>query len=97
VGFARVVSPEAWLSTWSATTSRAEITATGPRMRLPALVVDYAGDNAIFPSDTEHIVRSLGAPRIERRTIDGDHYGFPAERGRDFALEEVVAWLRKTG
>jgi hypothetical protein len=97
VGFARVVSPEAWLSTWSATSSRAEIAATGPRMRLPALVVDYAGDNAIFPSDTEHIVRSLGAPRIERRTIDGDHYGFPAERGRDFALEEVVAWLRKTG
>jgi hypothetical protein len=96
VGFARVVSPEAWLSTWSATHSRAEISATGPRMTLPALVIDYAGDNAIYPSDTEHIVASLGSPRVERRTIDGDHYGFPTERGRDAALEEVVAWLRKT-
>jgi len=97
VGFARVVSPEAWLSTWSGLRSRAEIAETGARMTLPALVLDYAGDNAIYPSDTEHIVRSLASPRIERRTIDGDHYGFPAERGRDFALEEVVAWLRKTG
>ena len=96
VGFARVVSPEAWLSTWSANHSRAELSATGPRMTLPALVLDYAGDNAIYPSDTEHIARSLGSKQVERRTVDGDHYGFPAERGRDVALEEVVAWLRKT-
>lgn len=96
VGFARVVSPEAWLSTWSGTSSRAEIETTGARMTLPALVIDYAGDNAIFPSDTEHIVRSLASRQVERRTIEGDHYGFPAERGRDAALEEVVAWLRKT-
>jgi hypothetical protein len=97
VGFARVVSPEAWLSTWSGIHSRAEISETGARMTLPALVIDYAGDNAIYPSDTEHIVRSLGSTRVERRTIDGDHYGFPTERGRDAALEELVAWLRKTG
>jgi hypothetical protein len=97
VGFARVVSPEAWLSTWSGLSSRAEIERTGARMSLPALVIDYARDNAIFPSDTEHIVRSLASRQVERRTIDGDHYGFPSERGRDAALEEVVAWLRKTG
>ncbi len=96
VGFARVVSPEAWLSTWSGIRSRAEISETGPHMTLPALVIDYAGDNAIYPSDTEHIVRSLGSQRVERRTIDGDHYGFPTERGRDAALDEMVAWLRET-
>jgi hypothetical protein len=96
VGFARVVSPEAWLSTWSGTSSRAELRETGARMTLPALVVDYAGDNAIYPSDTAHIVESLATKRIERRTIDADHYGFPTASGRDVALEEVVAWLRKT-
>ncbi len=96
VGFGRVVSPEAWLSTWSGLSSRAEIREDRRRMTLPALVLDYAGDNAIYPSDTEHIVQSLASKRIERRTIDGDHYGFPTERGRDVALEEVVAWLRKT-
>jgi hypothetical protein len=96
VGFARVVAPEAWLSTWSGTSSRAEIAATGPRMTLPALVIGYTGDNGIFPSDTELIADSLGSERIERRSFDADHYGFPAESGRDAALEEIVAWIRKT-
>jgi hypothetical protein len=56
-----VVSPEAWLSTWSHPLARRD-----PRplhMMLPALVIDYAGDNAIYPSDTEHIV----ARRLHRR------------------------------
>ncbi len=96
VGFSRVVAPEAWLSTWSGLSSRAELALTGPHMTLPALLVEYTADNAIFPSDTEHIARSLGSRQVERRAIDGDHYGFPAERGRDFALEEIVSWMRKT-
>ncbi len=96
VGFARVVAPEAWLSTWSGLSSRAELASTGARMTLPALVIDYTGDNGIFPSDTEHIVASLGSRRSERRSFDADHYGFPAERGRDAALEEIVSWIRKT-
>jgi hypothetical protein len=96
VGFSRVVAPEAWLSTWSGLSSRAEIATTGPRMRLPALVVQYTGDNGIFPSDTDLIAQSLGAERIERRSFDADHYGFPVETGRDPALEEIVAWIRKT-
>jgi hypothetical protein len=97
VGFARVVSPEAWLSTWSGLSSRAEISETGPRMTLPALVIGYTGDNGIYPSETDLIARSLGSKQVERRAIDGDHYGFPAERGRDGALEEIVAWIRRTG
>jgi len=96
VGFSRVVAPEAWLSTWSGLSSRAEIATTGPRMELPALVIQYTGDNGIFPSDTERIADSLGTERLERRSFDADHYGFPAASGRDAALEEIVAWLRKT-
>ena len=97
VGFSRMVSPEAWLSTWSGNASQAEIARTGKRMTLPALVVEYRGDNAIFPSDTQHIVDSLGSKEIVRKSVPGDHYGFPAETGRDAAVEEVIAWLRKTG
>jgi hypothetical protein len=95
VGFARVVAPEAWLSTWSGLSSRAEIARTGTGMTLPALVIQYSGDNAIFPSDTEAIVSALGSKRVERRVFDADHYGFPTASGRDAALEEVVSWLRK--
>jgi hypothetical protein len=96
VGFSRVVAPEAWLSTWSGLSSRAEIATTGPRMTLPSLVIQYTGDNGIFPSDTDLIADSLGAERVERRCFDADHYGFPVASGRDAALEEIVSWIRNT-
>lgn len=96
VGFARVVSPEAWLSTWSGLSSHAEIAKTGGRMTLPALHIAYAADNAIFPSDHELLVRSLGTRSLERVELAADHYGFPAERGRDPAVEEIAGWLRRT-
>jgi hypothetical protein len=95
VGFARVVTPEAWLSTWSGLTSHAEIVQTGPRMILPALLVSYTGDNCIFPSDSELIASSLGTRDLTRVRVEGDHYGYPAETGREPALAAVVDWLRK--
>src|SRR5262245_12958503 len=95
VGFSRVVAPEAWLSTWSGLSSRAEVATTGPRMTLPALVIQYTGDNGIFPSDTDLIADSLGSGRVERRSFDADHYGFPVASGRDAAVEEIAGWIRK--
>jgi hypothetical protein len=95
VGFGRVASPEAWLSTWSGLASRAEIAKSGRRMTLPALLVSYDGDNAIFPSDGELIARSLATRDLTRVEVPGDHYGFPAEAGRDAATAAIVAWLRR--
>ncbi len=93
VGFGRVVSPEAWLSTWSGLSSRAEIATTGGRMTLPALQVSYTGDNCILPSDDELVARSLATDRLERVTVPGDHYGFPTETGRDAAVGVIADWL----
>ena len=93
VGFGRVVSPEAWLSTWSGLSSRAEIAGTGARMTLPALQVSYAGDNCILPSDDDVVARSLATDRLERVTVPGDHYGFPATEGRDAAVRVIADWL----
>jgi hypothetical protein len=95
VGFGRVASPEAWLSTWSGLSSRAEIARTGPAMTLPALLVRYDGDNCIFPSDDERIASSLGTRDLTRVEVPGDHYGFPAERGREAAAAVIVDWLRR--
>jgi hypothetical protein len=96
VGFSRVVAPEAWLSTWSGLASRAEIARCGRAMHLPALMVSYSGDNGIFPSDNELIASSLGTDDLVRVEIDADHYGFPAESGRDRAVDAVSAWLRES-
>jgi hypothetical protein len=95
VGFGRVVSPEAWLSTWSGLSSRAEIEKAGARMTLPCLLVAYEGDNGIFPSDQELIARSLGTRALERVSVPGDHYGFPAASGREAAAAAIADWLKR--
>jgi hypothetical protein len=99
VGFGRVVSPEAWLSTWSGSSSRASIERTGPDMTLPALVVSYSGDHGIFPSDTDLVATSIAAPRVDRVEIDADHYGFSESgntSGRDEAVRTIAAWVDAT-
>lgn len=95
VGFGRVVSPEAWLSTWSGISSRAEISRTGARITLPCLLVGYQGDNSIFPEDQATIAASLGSDDVTRVDVPGDHYGFPVERGREAAAAAILDWLRR--
>jgi len=95
VGFGRVVSPEAWLSTWSGLSSRAEIARCGARMTLPCLQIAYDGDHGIFPSDDELIARSVATRDLTRVTIPGDHYGFPSEQGREGAVAALVDWLKR--
>jgi pimeloyl-ACP methyl ester carboxylesterase len=100
-GFARVVTPEAWLSTWSALSSRASIPANGPRITLPAFVVSYTADNAVFPSDTRAIHDALASSDKTALEVRGDHYGHPLagtkEWGRDSAVHAIVDWMRARG
>ena len=100
-GFARMVTPEAWLSTWSATSSRASIPACGPSVTVPSLVIGYRGDNGVFREDAKRIFLSLASADKRLVEVDGDHYGFPvggsSEWGRDHAVSAVVDWLREKG
>ena len=97
VGFARVVSPDAWLSTWSGLSSRAEVERNAPRVDVPALLIAYGGDNAIFPSDAALIYESIGTRDKRRLDIPADHYGFPIPNGppnpRELALGRLADWL----
>ena len=96
VGFARMVSPDAWLSTWSGLSSRAEVATNAPSVRVPAIVVSYTGDNAIFPSDAKLVFDALGSADKVRHDVLGDHYGFPLREGdkpRETALEHIADWL----
>ena len=66
-------------------------------MTLPALQVVYAADNCIYPSDDELIAASLATGQLERVTVPGDHYGFPADAGRDVATRVVADWITASG
>jgi hypothetical protein len=93
VGFGRVVTAEAWLSTWSGLSSRAEISDTGSRMTLPSLLVSYTGDTCVFPSDDELIADSLATKSLDRAEVAADHYGFPVDAGREVATRIVADWI----
>jgi hypothetical protein len=97
VGFGRVLTPDAWLSTWSGLSSRAEIEERGGTVDVPALVIAYTGDNAIFPSDTKLIYKSLGTADKQLAEVPGDHYGFAlageSRAGRDVSIPKLADWL----
>ncbi|MFN2427322.1 MAG: alpha/beta hydrolase [Candidatus Binatia bacterium] len=100
-GFSRMVTPEAWLSTWSGLSSNASIPARGPGVNVPAIVVGYTGDNGVFREDARLIFDSLGSGDKRLVEVAGDHYGFPLvdgdEWGRDRAVRTIVEWLGEKG
>jgi hypothetical protein len=89
------VSPEAWLSTWSGPSSRANILHCGAHMTLPTLMIAYTGDHSIFPSDNADIERSLATNDLTRVELDADHYGFPDASGREPAVATIADWLTR--
>lgn len=97
-GFGRVMTPEAWLSTWSANASRAAIDRHGGRVDVPALVIEYTADHCVFPSDTRLILDSLGTHDKSTHAVRADHYGGPAPGatagGRGEAARTIIDWAR---
>jgi hypothetical protein len=99
VGFARFCSPEAWLSTWSGLSSNAAIAKTGPAVEQPTLLVEYTGDQTVFPADLDAIFAAVGTSRKERHRVRGDHHGRPLSRedepGRYIAGRLIQTWLKE--
>lgn len=97
VGFARLVTPEAWLSTWSANTSNASFLRCAPGVRTPSLFVELTGDAACFPDDAKAMVAALGAEDVEHRQVPGTHFGGPLRPGEptgaSLAAAEIGEWL----
>ena len=98
VGFGRLSTPDAWLSTWSAHSSNATIAKTGPDMHLPTLLISYTADNCVFPGDFDAICDAVASPDREIHRVAADHYGNPAaatELRRDHVAPVISRWLRE--
>jgi hypothetical protein len=98
-GFAKYMTPRGWLSTWSGLSSRAAVLDNLPKVTIPTLVVNYTGDHAIYPADSEAVYQRSPATDKQIAHVDGDHFGFPLptkpnQGGRAGALKVVVQWLR---
>ena len=97
VGFARFCTPEAWLSTWSGLSSRANLQRTAASIRQPCLFIEFTGDSVVFPADAERIWGAIAQPGKQRLRIRGDHHGQPLApgepSGRPIAGQAIRDWL----
>ena len=101
IGFARVCTPESWLSNWSALSSNAGMESCAPDVTQPTLMVEYTGDNSVFPSEAEAIFGWLGAADKTRVRIHGNHHGQAIDKARPsgqlVAGQHVRNWLAQQG
>lgn len=97
VGFARTCTAESWLSNWSAFQSNASMEKCAPGITQPVLMIEYTGDNSVFPSEADFIFEQLGAKDKSRAKIHGNHHGRPVDpekpNGQIIAGETIAAWL----
>lgn len=83
VGFARMVTPESWLSTWSAISSNASFEKCGASITLPSFLIEYTGDQAAFPSDMDAIYQGLASTIKRRVRVRGNHHGQALAEGEE--------------
>jgi len=74
-GLARIVTPAAWLSTWSGLSSRANLIRNLPAVTVPTLVVGAMADQDIFIADAQAEFTASGAADKSLEMIEGaDHF-----------------------
>lgn len=99
-GFARYVTPRAWLSTWSALSSNARTIDNLARCETPLLIVHYAGDAATRLSEVREMLDRSGASDKQLHVVNGvEHYGFYLDRidrkvRSTAGTDHVVSWMR---
>jgi hypothetical protein len=98
VGFARVCTPESWLSTWSGISSNASFERCGPNIEQPVLMLYYTGDNTVFPSDADAIFVIIKSSDKIRFDVRGNHHGHALKTGeplgQDIAIGHAVDWIK---
>lgn len=101
VGFARVCTPESWLSNWSAFSTNASMEACAPDIGQPVLMVEYTGDNSVFPADAGHLFGLIGSDDKSRLRVHGNHHGRAVDparpNGQIVAGDAIAAWLSDKG
>jgi pimeloyl-ACP methyl ester carboxylesterase len=102
-GLARVMTPRGWLSTWSGTSSQADLPETIANVKVPTLIVFADGDCDIFPAEQQEILEKSGAADKSLVTLEwADHYLNPVgEEGRrlpdprERLLDLIVPWIEE--
>jgi pimeloyl-ACP methyl ester carboxylesterase len=97
VGFGRLSTAEAWMSTWSANTTNAGFRRCAPGVTVPTLLLEFTADQASFPADISAFAAALGADDLTVDAVPGTHFGGPARPdappGHQLAAGVIENWL----
>jgi pimeloyl-ACP methyl ester carboxylesterase len=102
-GLARVMTPRAWLSTWSGLSSQAELPDTIARVAIPTLIVYADADCDIFPSEQRELYEKSGAKDKTLVELEwAGHYLQPiGDEGASLAdprarlIDIIVPWIEE--
>jgi fermentation-respiration switch protein FrsA (DUF1100 family) len=98
IGFGRLVTAPAWLSTWSGLSSNADFAKNVSRIQTPMLFVNALRDKEIFPREAKAMYDACRSPDRSFIEIDAEHY-FEPEFGAthapdvDTLMSHVVPWI----
>jgi hypothetical protein len=100
-GFARILTPDGWLSTWSGLSSNANIEKTGAAVTEPALVIEAGRDLDVYPkAHGQRILKAVASMDIEHWTFpDALHYfendpGETDNAALNAMMDRLVPWVR---
>jgi pimeloyl-ACP methyl ester carboxylesterase len=102
LGFGRIVTPEAWLSTWSGLSSRAGLIENLREISSPTLVVNAGRDREIYPNtDAKPIYEAVAA--ADKTFVDmpqARHYFEPDFGQKDAPdvealMDRVLSWIEE--
>jgi hypothetical protein len=71
MGFARVVTPDGWLSTWSGLSSNANVAKTGPSVSEPVVVIQAGRDLDVYPKTHSKVIFNAIS------SADKEYWDFP--------------------
>lgn len=99
-GFGRIVTPKAWLSTWSAISTNAHTFECLAEISEPLLVIHYAGDVGTRLCEAQQMIERSGSADKTLHIVRGaNHYGFEikadgsnGERSSE-AKKVIRSWL----
>ncbi|ALG84761.1 alpha/beta hydrolase [Gordonia phthalatica] len=101
VGFGRLTTPEAWLSTWSSISSRAGLVRSARGVSVPVLLVEVTGDQACFPADAIEMADAFAGDDVTHERVRGKHFGAALAEGEPTAAAAAGAlmggWLTARG
>ena len=101
LGFARTVTPRAWLSTWSGLSSNADLVANVAGIAEPTLIVHAERDREIRPSDAALVLEACASKDKRLVIVAGARHYFEPEPGEreaphvEAAMDAIVPWIQE--